>query len=222
MKIVAVMPIKLNNKRCPNKNIRLLDQKPLLQYNLEVLKKIDNINEIYVYCSDKKINNFIDNNIIFLERSKKLDRDNTNFTEIFQEFMKVINADIYIYSHATAPFLKENSILKCLENVINNGYDSSFTAIKIQDYLWTSKFKPLNFNPALIPRSQDLEIIYRETSGVYVFKKEVFMKYKKRVGINPKIVEVSFIESIDINTEEDFELASVIVKILKGDTYGRN
>lgn len=222
MKIVAIMPIKLDNKRCPNKNIRLLNQKPLLQYNLEVLKRINSIDAIYVYCSDKKINNFIDDDIIFLERSKKLDEDNTNFTEIFQEFMNTIEADIYIYSHATAPFLKESSILKCLENVIKNGYDSSFTVTKIQDYLWTSGFKPLNFNPMLISRSQDLDVIYRETSGVYVFKKEVFVKYKKRVGVNPKAVEVSFIESIDINTEEDFELASIIVKNLKGDNYGGN
>ncbi|HEC2874168.1 TPA: cytidylyltransferase domain-containing protein [Campylobacter jejuni] len=222
MKIVAIMPIKLDNKRCPNKNIRLLNQKPLLQYNLEVLKRINSIDAIYVYCSDKKINNFIDDDIIFLERSKKLDEDNTNFTEIFQEFMNTIEADIYIYSHATAPFLKESSILKCLENVIKNGYDSSFTVTKIQDYLWTSGFKPLNFNPMLISRSQDLDVIYRETSGVYVFKKEVFVKYKKRVGVNPKAVEVSFVESIDINTEEDFELASVIAKFLKGESYGGN
>ncbi|HEC1798074.1 TPA: acylneuraminate cytidylyltransferase family protein [Campylobacter lari] len=222
MKIVAIMPIKLHNKRCPNKNIRLLGQKPLLRYNLEVLKRINSIDAIYVYCSDKKINNFIDDDIVFLERSKKLDEDNTNFTEIFQEFINTIEADIYIYSHATAPFLKESSILKCLENVIKNGHDSSFTVTKIQDYLWTSDFKPLNFNPMLISRSQDLEVIYRETSGVYVFKKEVFMKYKKRVGVNPKAVEVSFVESIDINTEEDFELASIIVKNLKGDNYGGN
>ncbi len=222
MKIVAIMPIKLHNKRCPNKNIRLLNQKPLLQYNLEVLKKINSIDEIYVYCSDKKISNFIDDDVIFLKRSKKLDEDSTNFTEIFQEFINTIDADIYIYSHATAPFLKEDNILKCLENVTKNGYDSSFTVTKIQDYLWTSDFKPLNFNPVIIPRSQDLDVIYRETSGVYVFKKEVFTKYKKRVGVNPKAVEVSFIESIDINTEEDFELANIIAKFLKGEGYGGN
>ncbi|OCR04743.1 acylneuraminate cytidylyltransferase [Helicobacter pullorum] len=222
MRIVAVMPIKLHNKRCPNKNVRLLGQKPLLQYNLEVLKGIDVIDEVYVYCSDKTINNFINNNAIFLERPKTLDEDNTNFTEIFQEFLNEIDADIYVYSHATAPFLKRDSILRCLENVLEKGHDSSFTVTKIQDYLWTSDYRPLNFDPALISRSQDLEVIYRETSGAYVFKKEVFTKYKKRVGINPRAVEVSFVESIDINTEEDFRLASIAVEFFKGDDYGRN
>lgn len=48
----------------PNKHIRLLNQELLLQYNLAALK-VSNIDEIYVYCSDKRVDNFIGDNIIF-------------------------------------------------------------------------------------------------------------------------------------------------------------
>ena len=53
------------------------------------------------------------------------------------------------------------------------------------------------------------QVIYRETSGIYVFTKEVFQKYKRRVGKHPFIKEVTFKESIDINEPEDFELAEM-------------
>lgn len=71
--------------------------------------------------------------------------------------------------------------------------------------------KPLNFDAANIPRSQDLEPIYRETSGVYVFKKEVFKKYRRRIGENPYIAEVSYREAIDINEVEDFDMAEKLL-----------
>ena len=39
MRIVAIMPIKLKNERCPGKNTRQLGDKPLLQYELDSLKE---------------------------------------------------------------------------------------------------------------------------------------------------------------------------------------
>ena len=84
--------------------------------------------------------------------------------------------------------------------------------VKIQDFLWKDG-EPLNFDAANIPRSQDLAPIYRETSGVYVFTKEVFEKYHRRIGKNPFVKEVSFKEAVDINNPEDFALAEALLHI---------
>ena len=101
---------------------------------------------------------------------------------------------------------------ECINAVVSGEYDSAFCATKIQDYLWQDG-QPINFDATNLPRSQDLKPIYRETSGVYVFTKEVFKKYKRRIGIKPFIKEVTFKEAIDINTTEDFELAQIMVDI---------
>ena len=58
-----------------------------------------------------------------------------------------------------------------------------------------------------------MEPIYRETSGVYVFKKEVFEKYHRRIGTKPYIKEVSYKEAVDINNPEDFDLAIAMLDI---------
>ena len=91
-------------------------------------------------------------------------------------------------------------------------YDSAFCAVKIQDFLWKDG-EPLNFDAANIPRSQDLEPIYRETSGVYVFTKEVFRMLHRRIGVRPYVKEVTYKEAVDINNPEDFALAEALVGI---------
>ncbi len=206
MKIVSVIPIKLNNERLPHKNTKMLGNKPLIKYILNTLKTIEKIDDVYVYCSSDEICQYLDSNVKFLKRPKYLDLPTANFTQIFESFMSEVDADIYVYAHATAPFITKDTINEELNAVISGEYDSSFTAEKIQDFLWQNG-EPLNFDAKNLPRSQDLSCLYRETSGVYVFTKEVFEKYKRRIGINPKIIEVNKKEMIDINYPEDFQLA---------------
>lgn len=212
MKIVAIMPIKLKNERCPGKNIRLLGSKPLLQYELDSLKQTKMCDSINVYCSNEEIISYLPNGINFIKRPEKLDLPTSNFTQIFDEFMTNIDADVYVYAHATAPFVTAQTMKKCIESVAYGDYDSAFCAVKLQDYLWQDGI-PLNFDASNIPRTQDLKPIYQETSGVYVFTKNVFLKYRRRIGINPYIAELNFKEAIDIDTPEDFELAEVMVNI---------
>jgi len=179
---------------------------------LDMLSDIDIIDERYVYCSDEKISEFLPSTVTFLKRDVSLDLPTSNFTQIFESFMHQVDADIYVYAHATAPFIKKETVLECLEQVLTYGYDSAFCAAKIQDYLWFNS-QPLNFDAENIPRSQDIPPIYRETSGVYVFKKEVFKKYKRRIGNNPFIKEVTLKEAVDINNPEDFILAEALLNI---------
>lgn len=209
-KIVAIMPIKLNNERLPGKNTRMLGNKPLLCYELDSLLQIQDLDDIYVYCSDEVICNYLPNKVKFLKRPSYLDLPESNFTQIFESFMSEVEADIYVYAHATAPYIEIETMKECIDAVVSQQYDSAFCAVKIQDFLWEDG-KPLNFDASNIPRSQDLKPIYRETSGVYVFTKEVFQKYRRRIGVIPFIKEVTFRETIDINDLEDFRLAEVFL-----------
>lgn len=212
MKIIAIMPIKLKNERCPGKNTRLLDNKPLLQYELNSLKLTGLCDSINVYCSDEKVIPFLPLDVNFIKRPDYLDLPTSNFTQIFDCFIETIDADIYVYAHATAPFITVETMRQCIEAVKSGAYDSAFCALKLQDYLWQDG-EPLNFDASNLPRTQDLKPIYQETSGVYVFTKAVYQKYRRRIGKNPFIKEVSFKEAVDIDNPEDFELAEAIVNL---------
>lgn len=212
MRISAIMPIKLHNERCPGKNIRMLGTKPLLQHELDSLITTNLCDRVCVFCSDDSVVQYLPQGIDFVKRSPELDLPTSNFTQIFKAFMETEDADIYVYAHATAPFVTTETMIQCIEAVKSGYYDSAFCAVKLQDYLWKDG-EPLNFDATNMPRTQDLAPIYQETSGVYVFTKEVFLKYGRRIGHKPFIKEVSFKEAIDIDEPEDFKLAEVFANV---------
>lgn len=210
MKVVAVVPIKLNNERLPNKNIKSFDNgKPLIKYILSTLLKVKSINEVYVYCSSEAIIEYLPNGVKFLKRDESLDQSTTSMNEILKSFSNEIDADIYVLSHATSPFIKAESIQKGIDQVSSGMYDSALTVEKVQEFIWKDG-KSFNYNPSNIPRTQDLEILYKETSGAYIFKKDVLLKYNRRVGYKPYLVEVSKVEAIDIDEADDFYIANAI------------
>ena len=69
MKIVAIMPIKMNNERLPGKNTKLLGNVPLMDYELESLKQTRLLDEIYVYCSSDLVKEYIPEGITYLKLS---------------------------------------------------------------------------------------------------------------------------------------------------------
>jgi CMP-N-acetylneuraminic acid synthetase len=212
MKIVAVVPIKLHNERLPGKNTRrFYDGTPLIQLMLNALLKVPELTEIYVYCSNEAIKEYLPYGIRYLQRDTLLDRSETKGNQILEKFVNAIYADIYVLSHVTAPFTKPESISKCIQGVLSGNHDSGFLAQRLPKLIWTDA-GPLIFDAHDVPRTQDLPKIYAETSGAFVFTKEAFEKYKSRNGNKPFICEVSAIESIDIDYPEDFDIANAIYK----------
>lgn len=210
MKVVAIVPMKLNNRRLPQKNTKsFTNGKPLCYYILNTLLNVEGIDDVYVYCSNPDIQEFIPDGVKYLRRSETLDTDNTKMNEVLKSFANDVSADIYVMTHTTAPFVKIESIKKGLDMVKSGEYDSSFAAKKLQDFLWKDG-KPFNYELNNIPRTQDLPALYEETSGFYIYKGDVISKYNRRIGEKPYIVEVGEIESIDIDELEDFEIADAI------------
>lgn len=209
MKIVAVVPMKLNNSRLPNKNTKsFTNGKPLCYYVLNTLLQIKEIEAVYVYCSNPEIINYIPDGVNYLKRSELLDQDSTKMNEVLLNFANDIDADVYLMTHTTAPFISAASIKKGLEAVKSGEYDSAFAAKRLQDFLWRNG-KPFNYELDNIPRTQDLPVLYEETSGFYIYKKETIIN-NRRIGDKPFIVEIGEIEAVDIDEAEDFWIADAI------------
>ncbi|MDR0604519.1 MAG: acylneuraminate cytidylyltransferase family protein [Bacteroidales bacterium] len=210
MKIVAFVPLKLNNERLSDKNIKSFDNgKPLMTYILETLRKIRIINEVFVFCSQDSIRKYLPPGVTYLTRSETLDSSTTKINEVIESFVNKVDADIYILAHATAPFLSKKSIIQGIDAVLSKQYDSAFSVQKLQEFLWDTK-GPINYDLTNIPRTQDLPLIYSETTGLYIFTEKLLKEHKRRIGFNPYMIEVSKIEAIDINTYEDFFVANAV------------
>ena len=212
MKTVVLIPIKLGSRRIPSKNIKpFFDGTPLMHFIQSACLDAKLVDEVYIYCSDESVKDYVLPGVKFLKRPEFLDSDSANANDIIREFMKMVDADIYVNAHTTSPFAKPETIDDLIGKVAGGEYDSAFCAENIKTFLW-SEGRPLNFDPDHFPRTQDLPDIYGETSIAYVFTKESFLKHNRRLGERPYIREVGKIEAMDIDYPEDFEIANAVYK----------
>lgn len=214
MKTVALIPIKLNSQRIPHKNILPIAGKPLCWHLCNTLSQVKGIDEVYVYCSDESVTKYLPSTTIFKKRDKALDGDHVKGFDIYRSFIKEVDADVYVLAHTTSPFIKVSTVDNALEHVLSGENDSAFSAQRIQTFAWYQG-KTINYDPNDVPRTQDMEPIWVETSAFFIFKKEIFTEHNRRIGFNPFIQEVSGIEALDIDEPKDFELATLMAKIEK-------
>ena len=213
MRIVALVPSRLNSERLPSKNIKKLGGISLVNYTMRALNQVPLIDESVVFASEPSICEFIQHGLefTFLERPQYLDSQDAKIQDIIREFLRKDKADIIVLLHITSPFLKHETISDCIEQVVSGKFDSAFTAHSINKFCWF-RGRPLNYlldKPT--PRTQDIEPVIVEQSSLYVFKREVFEKTGQRISHNSYVRHIDHFEGHDIDTPEDFRIAELIV-----------
>ena len=182
----------------------------MMTYLLGSLAAAKNIDEVYVYCSNPAIQEYLPEGVRFLKRDERLDSNTTLGEEIYDAFTKEVDADVYLLAHTTSPFIKAETIENAVKQVTEGGHDSAFSAQKAQTFAWY-KGATLNYNLKEIPRTQTIEPVYFETSAFYIFRKEVWTVAHQRIGEKPYMAIVDPIEGIDIDNPEDFEFAEKVL-----------
>jgi CMP-N-acetylneuraminic acid synthetase len=211
LKVAAYIPIKLNNQRLPGKNLLPLGDMLVCDYIFSAISAVNGIDECYVFCSDEKIKEYLPASIRFLKRDSSLDGNQVKTMEIIHSFIESVEADIYILTHVTSPFLKSTSIETALNKVKYEGFDSAFCVERVKSLCWF-RSKPLNYDIKDIPRTQDIDPVFVETNGFYIFRKEVAVQQNCRIGKNPFIFEVDHFEAADIDTAQDYKFAELIAR----------
>ena len=211
MKTVALIPIKLNSQRLPQKNLLPIAGHPLCWHICNTLNQVEGLDEVYVYCSDPAVKKYIPEKTKFLQRPEWLDGDLVKGFDIYREFINVVDADVYVLAHTTSPFIRLSSCQIALNRILDGSHDSSFSAERIQTFAWYQG-KPINYDLNDVPRTQDIEPIWAETSAFFMFKKEIFTIYRRRIGFNQYIQEVSGIEAVDIDERKDYDMACMLAK----------
>ena len=212
MKVVAFSPIRLNSKRVVGKNLKLLGGKPLLSYLFDTLVQVPEIDEIYAFCSSDCICPHLPEKVKFLQRDRSLDEDLVLGEQIYDAFVRQIEADLYILAHTTSPFVKANTVSNAVRQILGGSYDSAFSVEKIQTFAWYDG-KPLNYSLQHVPRTQDITPVYIENSAFYMFSSELWLKHRQRIGFRPYLAVMDRIEGVDIDNPEDFEFAEKFLKL---------
>ena len=104
--IIGIIPAKGKSKRLANKNMKIINNKPMINYTFEYAKKSKILNDIYVSTEDKTIaEHCIKNKIKVIERPENL-CDETPLIEVYKhafQILKNINIEILVGLQADHP-----------------------------------------------------------------------------------------------------------------------
>ena len=220
MKVCATIPIKSNSARVKNKNFRLLGDKPLYQYIIDHCIQAECFDDIYVDTDSAEINSYcVKNQVICIKRKPELTLDTANGNDVFHYDIDFVgHYDFYFQLYATAPFLKPKTIRECVDKLTHSSkHDSILTATQEYGWFW-HKEQPVNYQPNILPRSQDATPVIKETTGLYGISKRAYERYRCRVGATPYFYIIrDRKECIDLDTQEDFEEAEEYERDFKRD-----
>lgn len=217
MKVTFLLPMKGNSHRVPNKNLKLFNGKPLFHAILDKVINSKYINKIIINTDSKLIAESAINaykDFVFIhKRPKNIQGDFVSMNKIIEYDLENSDSDIYIQSHSTSPLLSIYSLDLAIKKMITNNkdFDSIFSVTRIQTRFYDKNGNPFNHDPNELIRTQDLEPLFEENSGFYIFTKESFKNANnKRIGLKPFMYEIDKIESMDIDEPEDFKIAEII------------
>lgn len=221
---IAIIPARLGSKRLPQKNIKNFLGKPIIFYSIQAAKKTKVFDKIIVSTESEKLKKIVEKygvEVPFL-RPKKLANDKSHFNEaVVYTISKLKKKNYRIKNicciYPTSPLINYKDISRGL-NTLKKSQSYVFSACKYISPPQRSFYfqdQKLNFliHNNYHKRSQDLETVYHDAGQFYWGSEETWMNEKVIFNKKSKIVEIDYLNFMDINYLEDFNLAKKLYKI---------
>ncbi|BCY27240.1 cytidylyltransferase domain-containing protein [Flavobacterium okayamense] len=226
MKILAVIPARGGSKGIPKKNIKLLGNKPLLQFTAEKALASKFLTQVILSTDSDEIaqvGKTIGLEVPFI-RPQNLALDTTPTIEVLQHALKFYeNQEVFFDAicilQPTTPFREEGVIDKAIEKFKTTNVDTLISVLEVPHQFnphWTFEvdnqehLKIATGDTQIIPRRQELPKTYYRDGSIYIIKTNLIKEgvlFKNSIGYiesNPK-------NNVNLDTMEDWILAEKII-----------
>lgn len=222
-KISIYIPTRKGSERVKNKNTRTFAgiEGGILRLKLEQVLKVEGIDEIILSTNDpisiEIANRIGSDKIRVIERPEHLCLSSTLIEDLINYIPTVIDNEHIFWINVTSPFVDTEDYQRALDvywkEVVKGEYDTLMSVTKIQQFLWDKDSKDfLNHNRVeeKWPRTQDLKPVYEINHAIYMGSAQDYLKFSDRIGDNPYLLELDKAKSVDIDWEDDFEIAEIL------------
>ena len=215
-KLVAVVPIRKGSQRVKHKNFRPFGDSNLLIHKIEILKKLDFLDEIIINTnSDKAISIAKKLNVKYFKRDEYFASSQCVNSDFWKNVADNTSSEYIRFTNCTSPLIKLSTYKKIIslskEIFENNKFDSLNTVTEIKEFLF-EKNKPINFKLNKTPNSQDLPDIVKLNFAINILKTKQMSSRKSLIGKKPYLFKLDEIEGLDINSEYEFSFAEFLFK----------
>lgn len=223
-RILAIIPARSGSKGLRHKNIKLLNEKPLIAYTIEAAIESDIFTDIVVSTDSEEyasISKRYGASIPFL-RPDELASDIASSADMIvytiqrlKELGKVY--DYFVLLQPTSPLRKASDIKNAVDLLIENKLDSVVSvceaehSLSIYNTLGDSLSLEGFINKNSATRRQDDKKYYRINGSIYISNVEKYLSERDFYGKKSKAYIMSRESSIDIDTELDFKIAEYIM-----------
>jgi CMP-N-acetylneuraminic acid synthetase len=208
------------SERVKGKNYRDFAGKPLFHHIVQTLLNCPQITQVCIDTDSPVITEDVQASfpgVNVLLRPEHLRDGETPMNEVLENSIAQVDAAWYLQTHSTNPLLRPETVTHAIETLMASPeHDSLFGVTRLQTRLYDSTGRPINHDPAVLLRTQDLPPVYEENSNLYLFTKQSFMQRKNRIGTNPLLFEIEPDEAWDIDEESDFRIAELLYKQREG------
>ena len=213
-KYTAVIPVRAGSRRLKNKNISVFADSNLLEYKIDILKQVKQIDNIVVSSdSNLMLEMALKKGVTAHRRALEYCDEKTQpFGAVVKHISESVHGENIIWAPVTAPLISvktyEISLKKYEEKVLNTKeFDSLVSVEAFKRYIWNNE-GPLNYELGLnhVP-SQELEEFYFISDGILIAPRLKMIEWSYFHGVNPYKMALNRIESVDIDDGMDLELA---------------
>jgi len=209
--LTAVIPVRQGSQRVINKNFKPFHGKSLLEHKIEMIKRLPVDNIIVNTDSDTAIEYAKKNNIDYHRREAYYASSECTNSEYHEYLAKVTNSKYILIAQVTAPLIRYETFLEAMDLFNTTNCDSLMSVKEVKEFLWYND-KPLNYSLSDAPNSQNLPAYFSPTFGIVIVKRESMLRDKNFICGKPFFYHVSQFESVDIDTELDFEFAEFLFR----------
>jgi len=230
LKFHALIPIKDHSERVPGKNFRMLLGKPLWEHIVSTLTGMDevvsiNINTDSPRFSVQTLEPYPKVRIIV--RPPGLCGDFVPTNKLFAHDLSLIPDDglPFLQTHTTNPLLTAETLRRAFAQFTHKAScgsaDSLFSVTPYFARFYRRDLSPVNHDPHILLRTQDLDPLLEENSNFYLFTRSSFASTGARIGARPALFEMDRLEATDIDDEASWLLAEALLRLrLEGRWYG--
>lgn len=228
-KITFFLPARKGSQRVKHKNTRLFAgiKGGLLANKLQQLLKTQKIDEIVLSSNDEECL-FIaeqfrhqDKRIVIDVRPDALCLDSTNLSDLIAYVPSVVSGKHIMWGHVTTPLADAKIYDRAVEayfDALGCGYDSLVSVVELRNFLLDKTGRQVNNTTGILwPRTQDLEPLYELNHVLFVAPVMLYKDKQNRIGGCPKMFVMDKLMSMDVDWEEDFIIAEMMYRMLRGD-----
>jgi CMP-N,N'-diacetyllegionaminic acid synthase len=226
MQVLYIIPARGGSKGLPNKNIRLLENKPMIAYSIIAAQKSNYKGTIVVSTDSKKIATIAKEygaEVPFMRPPELASDTATSMDVIFHAINyykeRNIHFDVVVLLQPTSPLRISEDINNAMKKFINENAEAIVGVCEAEHHpLWSNTLPENGSMKNFLSESikglnrQQLPIYYRLNGAIFISKTDTLYKEKTFIHENTFSYIMPNERSIDIDYEIDFRLAELLMK----------